>query len=111
MAWCARIGLPLARCFARASRSPSSPEAVVHLARHPMSHRVLALLLLAVPLLLTSGCAPRPTVAALDHKVFATPLTEFDRWWRGEQAAANHVPRATVDRWWRSDRQRLDSAA
>jgi hypothetical protein len=67
---------------------------------------------LALALLLTfTGCTPKPTVADLDRKVFATSLPAFDRWWRGEQAAVNHVPRSTIDRWLRSDPKRLDSAA
>ena len=88
------------------------------LVRRARSHRsrstaiALGSLFLTVALAFgASACTPKPTVAGLDHKVFATPLPEFDRWWRGEQAAANHVSRATVDRWWQRDPERLDSAA
>lgn len=60
---------------------------------------------------LTTSCTPRPTLAELDRRVYATSLDAFDRWWRSEQAAANHVSRATVDRWLASDPARLDTAA
>ena len=88
------------------------------LMRRAHSHRsrstaiAVGSLFLAVALALgASSCTPKPTVAGLDRKVFATPLPEFERWWRGEQAAANHVSRATVDRWWQRDPQRLDSGS
>lgn len=68
------------------------------------------LALLAVLLLAVSACAPVPTLADLDRKL-ALPLASFDRWWRGEQAVANHVSRATIDRWLASSPARLDSAA
>ena len=71
------------------------------------AENVGALLLLVGP----PGCSPKPTLAELDHKVFATPLTSFDRWWRGEQAAANGVTRSTIDRWLATAPRRLDSAA
>jgi hypothetical protein len=71
---------------------------------------VLVALAVTVALAATS-CTPTPTLADLDRKVYATSLASFDRWWRGEQAAANHVPRATVDRWLAQAPARLDSAA
>ena len=80
----------------------------------PCSFRaVLFAALAALAVVGASSCrpAPAPTLRALDQKVHATPLTTFDRWWRGEQAAANHVSRATVDRWLASSPGRLDSAA
>ena len=67
---------------------------------------VVALVVVAV-----ASCTPKPTAAELDRKLYATSLVSFDVWWRGEQAAANRVSRATVDRWLATSPSRLDSAA
>ncbi len=69
-------------------------------------------LALFVPLLLVlSACTPSITLAELDRRVHATALPTFDRWWRGEQAAAHRVSRATVDRWVATSSARLDADA
>ncbi|MCU1370859.1 MAG: phospholipase, partial [Ilumatobacteraceae bacterium] len=49
--------------------------------------------------------------AELDRKLYSTSLPAFASWWRGEQAAANKVSRATIDRWLATSPGRLDSAA
>jgi len=75
------------------------------------SVRSVVVLLISTLVLAVASCTPRPSVAELDRRVFATPLAAFDSWWRGEQAAANHVSRSTVDRWLDTAPARLDSAA
>lgn len=75
------------------------------------ARRSAALLLTLALLVSAAGCTPKPSVAELDRKVFATSLASFDRWWRGEQAAANGVSRSTVDRWLDAAPERLDSVA
>ncbi|HWJ98578.1 MAG TPA: phospholipase A2 [Acidimicrobiales bacterium] len=77
------------------------------------SSSVRALLIVVVSLLTVSAasCTPKPTLSELDHKLYAAPLSSFDRWWRDEQAAANRVSRATIDRWLAASPSRLDSAA
>lgn len=79
----------------------------------PLSSSVRAalVLLVASALLSIMSCTPKPTLSELDRKLYATSLSSFDRWWRGEQAAANGVSRATVDRWVASSSGRLDSSA
>lgn len=70
--------------------------------------------LVALPIavaLLAAACIPQPTLSGLEHKLYATSPTSFDRWWRAEQAAAQRVSRATVDRWLASSPARLDAAA
>lgn len=75
------------------------------------SVRALLVLCASVVVLAITSCTPKPTLAELDRKVSATSLPAFSSWWRGEQAAANGVSRATIDRWLASSPGRLDSAA
>lgn len=65
----------------------------------------------AVLLISVVSCAPKPTLPELERKLYATPLSSFDRWWRDEQAVANRVSRSTVDRWLAESPARLDSSA
>ena len=79
---------------------------MIRRARSPFAH----VLVLFVPLLLVlSACTPAITLAELDRRVHATSLPSFDRWWRGEQAAAHGVRRAIVDRWVATSSGRLDA--
>jgi hypothetical protein len=72
----------------------------------------LAALTVALAVALTAtACTPKPTLAELDRKLYAASPAAFDHWWRGEQAAAHRVGRATIDRWLVSSPQRLDAAA
>jgi hypothetical protein len=71
-----------------------------------------ALVALSISLvLLAAACTPKPTLSALEHKLYGTSPASFDRWWRAEQAAAQRVTPATVDRWLASSPSRLDAAA
>lgn len=74
---------------------------------------VFVSLLVAVLVVLigATACAPRPTLAELDRRVYGTSLPAFATWWRHEQAVANGVSDATIDRWVRSSPVRLDTAA
>ncbi len=80
-------------------------------ARPRSAVRIASLVVAALLVLSTTSCTPKPTLAQLDRKLYATPLRVFDQWWRGEQAAAHRVARATIDRWLVSSPGRLDSAA
>ncbi|MGN6695543.1 MAG: phospholipase A2 [Aquihabitans sp.] len=75
------------------------------------SIRAAFLVLVAALALSTTACTPKPTLSGLDQKLYATSLGSFDRWWRDEQAAANHTSRSTIARWLASSPSRLDSAA
>lgn len=75
------------------------------------SVRAVLVLSLSVVVLTITSCTPKPTLAELDRKLYATALPAFDAWWRGEQAAANGVSSRTIDRWLASSPGRLDSAA
>jgi hypothetical protein len=72
--------------------------------------RLLPIVVLVAAAVL-AGCAPTPTVRQFDKLEYATPLGEFQRWWVGEQAAAQGVATATIWRWWRDQPRRLDALA
>jgi hypothetical protein len=79
--------------------------------RRPLPLRALFLVLVSFLVLSATSCTPKPTLTELNRKLYSTSLGSFDHWWRGEQAAANHVSRSTIDRWLGSSPSRLDSTA
>ena len=65
--------------------------------RLPSFARAVTAVLVLFVLLGSAGCTPKPTVAELDRKVFATSLGTFDRWLasapeRLDSAAARRRP-------------------
>ena len=96
---------------ALSSESAVSPSFLPRLVRPAVAFRPLLLAVVALAAAWSTACTPRPTLGELDRLASGTSLTSFDQWWRGEQAAANHVSRTTIDRWVAASSARLDSAA
>jgi hypothetical protein len=58
-----------------------------------------------------SACTPDQDLVAYSQLEYHTPMAAFVRWWKGEQASALHVGRATIDDWWRRGDGLLDQPA
>ena len=82
---------------------------------HPSVHRraraAVALVVILGLAVVTAGCGPRPTLHALDQRVYGTSLPAFASWWQHEHAAAQRVSPSTVAVWLDRSPGRLGSAA